>query len=197
MATEKECFKKQRQNNNTNSLSTTELVTLTINKGLSTGYLILASLSQEVYDKCVDSDNQAQLNLFNQYCILLQLLDDLSDYTKDSAAKIITSSGLFPESYPAFAWFVLDCVLDFLDAVQAAGIFDTQLNSGFNMVFVNYWCYCCNKNIDEIRHDTVLLSVITDNYLFDMEYVLQIRDQKHKKKYELYKLLLQNGFNGI
>ncbi len=191
MATEKECFKKQRQNNNTNPLSTTEIITLTINKGLSTGYLILASLSQAYYSTCVNPNNQSLLDLFNQYCILLQLLDDLSDYSKDSAANIITSAGLFSESYPAFAWFVLDCVLDFLDAVQAAGIFDSQLNSGFNIVFVNYWCYCCNKNIDAIGHDTELLSVITDNYMFDMEYVLQMRVQKHKKKYELYKLFLR------
>lgn len=191
MVTEKECFKKQKQNNNTNPFSSTEIIMLTINKGLSTGYLILASLSQANYDTCVNPDNQAQINLFNQYCILLQLLDDLSDYTKDSAAKIITSAGLFPESYPAFAWFVLDCVLDFLDMIQESGIFDSRLNSGFNMVFVNYWCYCCNKNIDIIGHDTELLSVITDNYLFDMDYVIQMRDQKHKKKYELYKLLLR------
>ena len=190
MVTEKECFKKQRQNNNTNPLSTTGLVTLTINKGLSTGYLILASLSQENYETCVRPDNQTQLNIFNQYCILLQLLDDLSDYTKDSAAKIITSTALFPGAYSAFAWFVLGCVLDFLDAVQESGVFDSRLNSGFNMVFVNYWCYCCNKNIDALGQDTELLSLITDNYMFDMKYVLQMRDQKHKKKYELYKLLL-------
>jgi hypothetical protein len=200
MATEKECFKKQRRHmihvgdNKTKSeaLSIPEIITLTISKGLSTGYLILASLSQSNYDTCVNPGNQAQLNLFNQYCILLQFLDDLSDYTKDSAAKISTSAGLFvSRSYPAFAWFVLDCVLDFLDAVQESGVFDQRMSSGFNILIINYWCYCCNKNIDAIGHETELLSVITDNYMFDMEYVLQMRDQKHKKKYELYKLLIK------
>ncbi len=202
MATEKECFKKQRRhmhmthvgNNKAKSdaLSIPEIITLTINKGLSTGYLILASLSQANYDICVNSTNQAQLNIFNQYCILLQLLDDLSDYTKDSAAKIITSVGLCGQSYLAFAWFVLDCVLDFLNAVQESGIFDSRISSGFNILIINYWCYCCNKNGDAIGHDKELLSVITDNYMFDMEYVLQMRDQKHKKKYELYKLLIKD-----
>lgn len=193
MVTEKECFKKQRRAISSTNISMTlpEIITLTINKGLSTGYLILASLSQANYDICVNPENQTHLNLFNQYCILLQLLDDLSDYTKDSAAKIITSTVLFPEAYPVFAWFVLDCMLDFLDDVKAIGIFDSRLNSGFNIIFVNYWCYCCNKNIDAIGHDKALLSVITDNYLFDMEYVLQMREQKHKKKYELYKLFLR------
>lgn len=201
MTTEKECFKKQRRhmthvgNNKAKSdaLSIPEIITLTINKGLSTGYLILASLSQANYDICVNPENQLPLNIFNQYCILLQLLDDLSDYTKDSAAKIITSVGLCGgQCFPVFAWFVLDCVLDFLDAVHESGVFEQRMNRGFNILIINYWCYCCNKNGDAIGNDKELLSVITDNYMFDMEYVIQMRDQKHKKKYELYKLLIKD-----
>ena len=192
MTTEKECFKQQRQDISSSNMTVPKIITLTINKGLSTGYLILAGLSKEIYDNCVNATNQAQLNIFNQYCILLQLLDDLSDYTKDSAAKIITSTALFPGAYPAFAWFVLECVMDFLDAVQESGVFDKRMNSGFNILIINYWCYCCNKNIDAMRHDKELLSVITDNYMFDIEYVLQMREQKHKKKYELYKLLIKD-----
>lgn len=191
MTTEKECFKQQRLNN-VDDMTVSEIITLTINKGLSTGYLILASLSQANYETCVNATNQTQLNIFNQYCILLQLLDDLSDHTKDSTAKIITSTALFPGAYSAFAWFVLECVMDFLDAVQESGVFDKRMNSGFNILIINYWCYCCNKNIDAIGHDTEILSVITDNYMFDMEYVLQMREQKHKKKYELYKLLIKD-----
>lgn len=191
MATEKECFKRQRAENITND----EIITLTINKGLSTGYLIIAGLPQKLYDLHVNSDddnNHNNQNLFSQYCILLQLLDDLSDYTQDSAAGITTSAKLFT-TYPEFAWFVLDCLLDFLQAIQGAGIFDKWLNNGFNIVFVNYWCYCCNKNNKLIYDvDIELINLITANYMFDMEYVLQMREQKHKKKYELYKLILRD-----
>jgi hypothetical protein len=200
MHTEKECFKRQRVTN----ISANEIITLTINKGLSTGYLILAGLPQKIYDSCVNLDcanesNKNTLSLFNQYCILLQLLDDLSDYTQDSAASITTSAKLF-ETYPAFAWFVLDCLLDFLQEIQASGIFDKWLNNGFNIIFVNYWCYCCNKNIKLITgsdtgSDTELMDLLKANYMFDMEYVLQMRDLKHKKKYELYKLLIQGQLN--
>lgn len=193
MTTEKECFKLQRaQNNGITSLSIHDIITLTINKGLSTGYLILAGLSQNIYDICVHANNHKQLNIFNQYCILLQLLDDLSDYSKDSAAGITTSAALFQGAYSTFAWFVLDCVLDFLEMVmrEVAGIFDMRISNAFNILFINYWCYCCNKNMSYIILDAELISVITDNYMFDMEYILQMREQKHKKKYELYKLLL-------
>lgn len=194
MATEKECFKRQRADDITND----EIITITVNKGLSTGYLILAGLPQDIYDTYVNSDgnnSHANLYLFNQYCILLQLLDDLSDYTQDSAAGITTSAKLFT-TYPAFAWFVLDCLLDFLQGVQVSVIFDKWLNNGFNIVFVNYWCYCCNKNIKLISDtDIELIDLITANYMFDMEYVLHMREQKHKKKYELYKLLIQGQLN--
>ena len=194
MTTEKECFKRQR----VKDISADEIITLTINKGLSTGYLILAGLPQTVYDLCVNpAGNNNNLVLFSQYCILLQLLDDLSDYTQDSVADISTLAKLFT-TYPAFAWFVLDCLLDFLQGVQDSVIFDKWQANGFNIIFVNYWCYCCNKNIKLISDtgsDTELMNLITANYMFDMEYVLQMREQKHKKKYELYKLLIQGQLN--
>lgn len=194
MATEKECFKRQR----VKDISANEIITLTINKGLSTGYLILAGLPQTAYDSCVNPDDDNNHNnqlLFSQYCILLQLLDDLSDYTQDSVADISTSAKLFT-TYPAFVWFVLDCLLDFLQAIHKSGIFDKWQANGFNIIFVNYWCYCCNKNIKLISNaDSELMDLIIANYMFDMEYVLQMREQKHKKKYELYKLLIQGQLN--
>lgn len=193
MDTEKECFKRQRADDITNN----EIITITVNKGLSTGYLILAGLPQNIYDLHVnsDGDNHNNQNLFKQYCILLQFLDDLSDYTQDSAAGITTSAKLFT-TYTAFAWFVLDCLLDFLQGVQGSAIFDKWLNNGFNIVFINYWCYCCNKNIKHISDtDIELIDLITANYMFDMDHVLHLREQKHKKKYELYKLLIQGQLN--
>jgi hypothetical protein len=183
MATEKECFKLQR----IQGLSSEKIIELAIHKGLSTGYLILASLNESSYQSCIAHNN---MSLFNHYCILIQLLDDLSDYIKDKESGINTCATLFKDDLNGYAWFVIDCVLDFLENINSLGIFNTQLAKGFNLMFINYWCYCCNKNMAFLDND--LINVIKDNYIFDMNYVIEMRAEKHKKKYELYKLLLSS-----
>lgn len=149
----------------------------------------MSSLTESIYKSCVHEQNAKQKTIFDNYCILLQLLDDLGDYDKDIQAKITTFVTLFDNNYPAFAWFVLDCVIDFLTKVNDIDIFDTQIITGFNILFINYWCYCCNKNIKYLSAD--IIQIIKENYLFDMEYMNKLRTEKHRKKYELYKLILQ------
>jgi hypothetical protein len=183
MATEKECFKKQRNPHLTHD----EIIELTINKGLSTGYLIMSGLATDYYTVCT-KEMPDRLAIFNQYCVLLQLLDDLSDFTKDSNDGIITSAKLFNGDYNGFAWFALDCLLDFLEKVNTLHIFTPQMIKAFNLLFINYWCYCCNKNMAFL--DDSIITVIKKNYIVDMDYVIHMRNEKHKKKYELYKLLL-------
>ena len=113
----------------------------------------------------------------------MQLLDDLADYKEDNLVGIKTAVQAYAHgSYAGYALCVLDILLDFFAGCEESGLFDKTQLQGLKTGFPNFWCYCVTRNLEFIKTEPELIGLIQDIYLFDTEYIQELRAEKHKKK---------------
>lgn len=188
LQTEAECFKLQRNPDLTRQL----LIQLTLDKGISTGRLVIAGLVDE------ESTPSNSGDLFDQYCVLMQVIDDLADFGEDIlAGGIKTSAHLLLNpiknvpstvSYAGYALCVLDMILDWLSSCQVSGLFDNNQLHILKSGYCNYWCYAVSKNASEFikpdisQLDKEVLELVRDLYWFDADYIKDLRERKNKNK---------------
>ena len=188
LQTEIDCFKLQRNPD----LTRQQLIQLTLDKGISTGRLVIAGLVDE------ESTPSNSGDLFDQYCVLMQVIDDLADFGEDIlAGGIKTSAHLLLNpiknvpstvSYAGYALCVLDMILDWLIKCQEAGHFDNNQLHILKSGYCNYWCYAVSKNASEFikpdisQLDREVLELVRDLYWFDADYIKDLRERKNKNK---------------
>jgi hypothetical protein len=191
---EMDCFKLQRNPD----LTRQQLIQLTLDKGISTGHLVIAGLVNE------ESTPSNSGDLFDQYCVLMQVIDDLADFGEDiQAGGIKTSAHLLPftlnsinaVSYAGYALCVLDMILDWLIKCQEAGHFDNNQLHILKSGYCNYWCYAVSKNACEFikpdvhQLDKDVLDLVRDLYWFDADYIKELRERKNKNKAGLTRII--------
>ena len=196
---EMDCFKLQRNPD----LTRQQLIQLTLDKGISTGRLVIAGLLDA--DSTTDLDcKKANNALFDQYCVLMQVIDDLADFGEDiQAGEIKTSAHLLPftlnsiktVSYAGYAVCVLDMILDWLSSCQVSGLFDNNQLHILKSGYCNYWCYAVSKNASEFikpdisQLDKEVLELVRDLYWFDVDYIKELRERKNKNKDGLTRII--------
>jgi hypothetical protein len=170
------CFKEQTLS----SQPPESVIQLGVLKGLSTGYLI---------SQCVLTD------LYSEYSVLIQLLDDLSDYIEDTQAGIRTFAGC-SGSLDGYAVKVGECLAEFIDKYSSAVTKDHEFMLGGPAAMeyvipalIMYWLYCMCKTpslhpLVQQCADRLGLTRIIDPYR-----ILESRRKKHSAMLNLWKIL--------
>jgi len=172
------CFKEQTLP----SQPAESVIQLGVLKGLSTGYLI---------------SKGALSDLYSEYSVLIQLLDDLSDYTEDTHAGIQTFA-VCAGSLEEYAVKAGECLAEFIDKYSAAVNSDPEFMLGGPPAMeyvihclIMYWLYCMCKTpslhpIVWQCADRLGLSRVMDPLR-----ILESRREKHAAKLNLWKIAKQ------
>jgi len=172
------CFREQTQT----SQSSESIIQLGVFKGLSTGYLI----SQGVLTP-----------LYSEYSVLVQLLDDLSDYMEDSHAGI--------RGFPAcacgirdYAIFVGECLAEFIDSYSKCLAKDSGLILGgpdaaeyVIPALIMYWIYCMCKTPQLADLTRECIERLGLSGIMDPRRILDSRQEKHAALQNLWKIVKQ------
>ncbi len=170
------CFKEQTLS----SQPQESVIQLGVLKGLSTGYLISTGAINDLY---------------SEYSVLIQLLDDLSDYTEDTQAGIRTFAGC-SDTLDGYAVKVGECLAEFIDKYRAVVLADPEFMLGGPAAMeyvipslIMYWVYCMCKTpslhpLVHLVNDRLGLSRIMDPCR-----ILDSRQEKHAAKQNLWKIM--------
>jgi hypothetical protein len=170
------CFKEQTLS----SQHRISVIQLGVLKGLSAGYLI---------------STVALNDLYSEYSVLIQLLDDLSDYTEDTQAGIRTFAGCV-QSLEEYAVKVGECLAEFIDKYSSAVTKDPEFMLGGQAAMeyvipslIMYWLYCMCKTPSLhplVRQCADRLGLTR---IIDPCRILDSRCEKHAAKQNLWKIL--------
>ncbi len=170
------CFKEQTLS----SQPQESVIQLGVLKGLSTGYLISTGAINDLY---------------SEYSVLIQLLDDLSDYTEDTQAGIRTFAGC-SDTLDGYAVKVGECLAEFIDKFSDTITKDPEFMLGGPAAMeyvitslIMYWVYCMCKTPDlhpMVRQCTDRLGL---SRILDPCRILVSRREKHAAKQNLWKIM--------
>ncbi len=170
------CFKEQTLSSQPHE----SVIQLGVLKGLSTGYLISRGVLSDLY---------------SEYSVLIQLLDDLSDYTEDTQASIRTFAGC-SNTLDGYAVKVGECLAEFIDKYTTAVTKDPEFMLGGPAAMeyvitslIMYWVYCMCKTPDlhpMVRQCTDRLGL---SRILDPCRILVSRREKHAAKQNLWKIM--------
>lgn len=173
------CFQEQTRSSQPHE----SIIQLGVLKGLSTGYLISQGILTPLY---------------SEYSVLIQLLDDLSDYIADSQAGIhgfpICTSGI--EEY---AIFVGECLAEFIDGYTTCLARDQGLMLGgpnaaeyVIPTLIMYWIYCMCKTpqLTDLTRTCIVKLGLVD--IIDPVLILESRREKHIALQNLWKITKQS-----
>ena len=170
------CFREQTLS----SQSPESIIQLGVLKGLSTGYLI---------------SQGALTTLYSEYSVLIQLLDDLSDYMEDSSAGI--------RGFPAcahgledYAILVGECLAEFIDSYSKCLARDPDLLLGgpdaaeyVIPALIMYWIYCMCKTpqLADLARECIARFGLDE--IMDPCRTLESRREKHASLQNLWKIM--------
>ncbi len=180
---ELDCYRIQFRDDNTPDT----ILNLGIDKGITSINLIMHCLGHQ---KSPDE-------LMHGYSsgVLMQVMDDLSDWQEDSAAGICTFASLFPdyETYIVFSGLYL---AQFIDSYFSTEKLKTKTDSRqqiITAVLVMHWVYCICKNLpDDSAITKNILSTLELDHIITPILLKSKRREKHSAKLELYRVF----FNG-
>lgn len=173
------CFREQTRS----SQSSESIIQLGVFKGLSTGYLI----SQGVLTP-----------LYSEYSVLVQLLDDLSDYMEDSQAGIRGFPACARSGLQDYAIFVGECLAEFIDSYSKFLARDPGLILGgpdaaeyVIPTLIMYWIYCMCKTPQLADLTRECIERLGLSGIMDPRRILDSRQEKHAALQNLWKIVKQ------
>jgi hypothetical protein len=173
------CFREQTLS----SQSSESIIQLGVLKGISTGYLICQGVITPLY---------------SEYSVLVQLLDDLSDYMEDSQAEIRGFPACAHGGLQDYAIFVGECLAEFIDSYTKCLARDPDLLLGgpdaaeyVIPALIMYWIYCMCKTPQLADLTQKCIERLDLSSIMDPNRILDSRLEKHAALQNLWKIVKQ------